>query len=120
MIHKRCTIQYMFLFLGMYLYSSSFCAQTSFKLSKEKSFYYFDATVNGHENTRLLAESGIPGILISESEFERLFNEESEMQLLNNSFIFSTCDTSQFDIPSIDINCWQLLNIPSIVLTLDI
>ena len=75
MIHKRCTIQYMFLFLGMYLYSSSFCAQTSFKLSKEKSFYYFDATVNGHENTRLLAESGIPGILISESEFERLFNE---------------------------------------------
>lgn len=75
MIHKRCTIQYMFLFLGMYLYSSSFCAQTSFKLSKEKGFYYFDATVNGHENTRLLAESGIPGILISESEFERLFND---------------------------------------------
>ena len=75
MIHKRCTIQYMLLFLSMYLYSSSFCAQTSFKLSKEKGFYYFDATVNGHENTRLLAESGIPGILISESEFERLFNE---------------------------------------------
>ena len=88
MIHKRCTIQYMFLFLGTLLYLSSLFAQTSFKLSKEKGFYYFDATVNGHENTRLLAESGIPGILISESEFERLFNDSQHKKVLTFNRVY--------------------------------
>lgn len=72
MAYKFFVIKYMFLFLGMYLFSMSFCAQTSFKLSKEGMHYYIYATVNGHENTRLFVESGVPGMLIGESDFNRL------------------------------------------------
>lgn len=57
------------------LYSLTVFSQTSFRLSKENDHYYIYATVNGHENTRLFVESGVPGLIISEADFDRLFKD---------------------------------------------
>lgn len=74
-IKKGDRIEAILFALFLCLYSSIVYAQTSFPLSKEGMHYYMYATVNGHENTRLFVESGVPGLIISEADFDRLFKD---------------------------------------------
>lgn len=53
----------------------SVMSQTNFKLNKKYGHYFLITTVNGNPDTEILVESGIPGILINENNFGRLFNE---------------------------------------------
>lgn len=47
--------------------------QTCFTMTKDKGNFYISTVVNGQDSTRLFVESGLPGILINEHDYCRLF-----------------------------------------------
>jgi len=47
--------------------------QTSFTMTKDKGNYYINTVVNGHDSVRIFVESGIPGLLINEKDYNALF-----------------------------------------------
>lgn len=66
-VFKAATTAFMLILPTICVYG-----QTSFALTEDHGHYFFYATVNGHEDTRLFMESGVPGILINEADYERI------------------------------------------------
>lgn len=51
---------------------AAFC-QTSFTMTKDKGNYHINTVVNGHDSVWIFVESGIPGLLINEKDYNALF-----------------------------------------------
>lgn len=49
--------------------------QTSFTMTKDKGHYYINTVVNGHDSVWIFIESGIPGLLINEKDYNTLFTD---------------------------------------------
>ena len=64
---------YICLFL-LYCPIISYC-QTLFKLTLNDSHYFINAPLNGQGHSNIMLESGIPGILINEENFNKYFTD---------------------------------------------
>ena len=52
----------------------AFC-QTSFNMTNSGGHYYILASVNSRDSVEVFVESGIPGLLINEDAYKRLFDD---------------------------------------------
>ena len=63
------------LILSFIVYPLVSLGQTSFKMANKGSDYYINTMVNGHDSVWIFVESGIPGLLISEKDYNTLFTD---------------------------------------------
>lgn len=66
---------YITLILTFIAYPLVSFGQTSFKITYKESDYYINTAVNGHDSVWIFVESGIPGLLINEKDYNTLFTD---------------------------------------------
>ena len=66
---------YITLILTFIAYPLVSFGQTSFTMTNDKGHYYINTVVNGHDSVWIFIESGIPGLLINEKDYNTLFTD---------------------------------------------
>lgn len=96
---------YLMLILSFIVYPLVSFSQTSFQMTYKDSHYYINTTVNGHDSVWIYVESGLPGILINEHNYDRLFIDS----------LYQTVDSGYSEIKSLygsypvsKINCGKV------------
>ena len=64
--------------------------QTSFNMTYKEGNYFITSSMNNHDNVEIFVESGLPGILINEHNYNRLFVDS----------LYQTVDSSYSEIKS--------------------